>query len=802
MKHNFWNQNWTVRKTDSNQPPLPITLPYDAMIHESRDPNCASSYNTGYYPGGAYLYKKRFTLSQAERSRQHILEFEGIYQNSRVELNGRLLGSHHYGYTNFYVTLDSALSYEQENVLTVTADNSQVPNSRWYSGSGIYRPVILHTAPKENFIALNGIKITTKALSGQSACIHISVHSSCRAVHGKLTITILDSKNQVVAVGSRSDQDLYIPAPHPWSDTDPYRYTCLVELKDGDTLLDSDSVLFGIRTISIDAGQGLLLNGKRTFLNGGCVHHDSGVLGAATYLEAERRRVRILKEMGFNAIRSSHNPISKELLEACDESGMLVMDEGFDMWFSRKTKYDYSRYFREDWKSEVTALIEKDFNHPSVILYSIGNEIADTASPRSIEMARQIHYLIKQMDPTRFTTDCVNFVTSTFVPTTEASIEEVDPIETAAGANTILEKAEGNNLLVSLDHRVPVLMRDPALLARIRETLAQVDVIGYNYAKELPEFQHDQLPDAVFIASETYPDEILYNYSSYLRHPYLLGDFVWTAWDYIGEASIGDWNYGDLEQGLYKPYPALTAGCGLIDITGQPTQQAYFRQVVLGKTTIPYICVEDPSLSEQQKLKTIWRQYDGTESWSWDGCEGKMAAIHVFSNAQTVQLEQRRSDGTVQTQTADVHNFSADFELTYEPGSLKTTAYDQKHRVIGIKEIHSASSETKLQVKADKSHLAANKEDLAFLDIRITDSIGIQKMLSDTDLTISVSGAGEFLGAGSRKSQSTEEYASGNFKTWHGHAVAVIRSGAEPGPVHIQIHSDSLGDVSLELMCE
>ena len=382
MKKISFHENWMLGGKA-------VTLPHDAMIWEKRSKD-ASDGGHGYFPGGIYTYEKTFTAPAEWEGKNVIIEFEGVYRNCTVSLNGKEIGGHRYGYTGFTLPLEN-LNYDGENTITVVADNSQLPNSRWYTGSGIYRPVWIHVG---NEIAYRGVKITT--VSVNPAVVKVEVNAT-----GEAKVEILDGET-VIASGVPGE--ITVPNAKLWSDETPNLYTCRVAV--GTDVVEEK---FGIRKIEWSP-KGLFINGKETLLRGGCVHHDHGVLGAACYDESEWRRVRILKKAGFNAIRSAHNPCSRAMLEACDFYGMYVMDESFDMWYNRKTKNDYGLDFESHWAEDTAEMVAKDYNHPSVILYSIGNEVAEPVEAKGLEYGRKMAELIRGLDSTRPVTCGLNLM--------------------------------------------------------------------------------------------------------------------------------------------------------------------------------------------------------------------------------------------------------------------------------------------------------------------------------------------------------------------------------------------------------
>lgn len=402
MKKIDFNKNWTCKCLTRDEEPYSVTLPHDAMRSEPRTEESLSEGNSGWYLGGDYEYTKHVFVPSEYSGKKVLIEFESVYHNAEVYINGKKAAYRPYGYTNFYVDTEGLLKYEAQNEIRVIARNSDQPNSRWYSGTGIYRPVYLWTGDKK-YIPVNGIKIHT--VSYMPAVIEVEIKTSCP---GMLNVGILDKEHTVLTekienTGKPSVFRMEIPDAKLWDCDHPNLYTLRATF--GEDVVEET---FGIRLLEWSPENGLTINGKREILRGACVHHDNGVLGACTYPEAEERRVRILKENGYNAIRSSHYPCSKDLLDACDHQGMLVMDEYVDVWYIHKTKYDYVDYLQEWWQQDLKDMVEKDYNHPSVIMYSTGNEVAETAQKKGIELTGKMTDHLHKLDPYRPVTCGIN----------------------------------------------------------------------------------------------------------------------------------------------------------------------------------------------------------------------------------------------------------------------------------------------------------------------------------------------------------------------------------------------------------
>jgi beta-galactosidase/beta-glucuronidase len=394
MKKYDFNQGWTFFK-QGEETGRTVRLPHDAMIHEQRNPQSPGGSAVAHFPGGVYEYEKTFDAPETWANQHVVFQFEGVYRNAKVFINGKEAGGRPYGYIPFFVEADGFLNYGAQNTIRVIADNSALPNSRWYSGSGIYRPVWLWTGPKTR-INIEGVKIATLSYSPARIKIDVS-HTG-----GDAAVEIL-RKGTPVASGVGDNITLEIPNAKLWSDESPELYECRVVLKQDGVAVDEVTETFGIRFVEWNRN-GLFINGKKTLLRGGCVHHDNGILGARCYAASEERRVRIMKQAGFNAIRSAHNPASKAMLAACDKYGVYMMDETWDMWYMHKNKCDYASDFMDNYKADIEAMVNRDFNHPSVILYSIGNEITEPFQEKGVEMARELAACFRALDKNRAVT--------------------------------------------------------------------------------------------------------------------------------------------------------------------------------------------------------------------------------------------------------------------------------------------------------------------------------------------------------------------------------------------------------------
>lgn len=772
MRKIDFNENWTFKTKERQINNL--TLPHDAQLLDGRMADSPGGSGHGYFLGNIYEYEKHFEVP-ADWASQHIeILFEGVYRNCEVSLNGKKLGEHRYGYTQFTFDLDEALVYGADNVLHVTVDNSKLPNSRWYSGGGIYRPVSLWVGDK-NHINFQGVRITTIDIN--PAKIRVQVETSAAVKQEEIKVDVLKD-GKVIANGIGTDSEIVIKDALLWSDETPELYEARVMLYENGDMVDEATEKFGIRKITW-SNKGLFVNGKETLLRGGCIHHDNGVIGAASFPESEWRRVRILKEQGFNAIRVSHNPASTAMLEACDQFGLYVMDETFDMWYLRKTKYDYGNDFKECWKSDVKAMVERDYNHPSVIMYSIGNEVSEPGKPDGVVQGKEIISFIKSIDSSRAVTGGMNLMIMSNYAKGKGQYDNVDKEQSK------LSSDDGNAKNASLFFNMMATFIGPGMNKagnsdRVDKLttpiLDALDIAGYNYANGRYPMEATKHPDRVIVGSETFPYEIGKNWDMVKKYPYLVGDFMWTAWDYIGEAGIGAWSYtGGMP--FNRPYPWVLGGAGVIDILGNPDASAGYAKVVWHITEKPVIGVRPVNHPGLRVSKSVWRGTNAIESWSWKGCEGNKAEVEVFADAYQVELLLNgKSFGRKK-----IKDYKTMFKIKYASGQLTAISYDSSGSVIEKSTLESAD-ESKICISPEKDKYAIG--DIAYINININDSNGIIESNADETLRVMVEG-GELLGFGSANPCTKEDFTKGEYTTYYGKSQAVIRKTSDKCQVKV-----------------
>lgn len=762
---------WTCRHLGDTAPGKTVTLPHDAMLAEPRTALSAGGTNTGWYEGYDYEYRRTLTVPENEMADTHILEFEGVYHNAEVWLNGQKAAFRPYGYTNFYVDCAPYL-HAGENELRVIARNADQPNSRWYSGAGIYRPVQLWTA-RGAHITLNGVKIRT--LSLDPAVVEVRVKTTAP---GTVRLTVDD----LPAVQQESDGEavftLTLDNARLWTPETPNLYTCRVSFAD-----DEVTETFGVRKVEWGT-DGFLLNGKRYIIQGACIHHDNGLLGAVCDPDAVARKVRLLKENGYNAIRSAHNPCSKALLTECDRQGMLVMDEYIDHWYIHKTEHDYVDYFNDWWHQDLTDMVEKDYNHPCVVLYSTGNEVSETAQKRGIALTKEMTDFLHGLDDSRPVTCGVNiffnFLSSIGfgVYSDEKAKKEAARAEKAKqrGEKAAKKKAVGsqffNNLAGLLGDEF---MKRGATLhgcdVKTRDAFANMDIAGYNYG--IYRYKHDlkKYPQRLILGSETFCNDAYKFRELAKQEPRLVGDFVWAGMDYLGEVMVGSWEYADYAETFDGGPGWVSAGSGRIDLTGKPLGEALYTRVALEADNGPYIAVCPVNHTGDRHSPSAWKMTNAMPSWSWTGFEGRKANVEVYARAARVELV--LNGHTVGSKTLK-NDCLAKFSIPYESGTLEAVSYDDADHEIGRCKLQSAGGTTRLTLDAEEPTVKPGH--LCYIRLRYTDENGITKPLARGNIQVQVRG-GTLVGLGSACPFNKHSYLDSETDTYYGEALAIVRMG-------------------------
>lgn len=784
MSRHSFNAGWTVQPKISiftklfrtSDEVAEVRLPHDAMLTLERSADAVGGSGAGYFPGGAVEYIKTFEVPELWRQLRASVDFEGVYRDAVVFVNGAFAAQRPNGYAPFRVPLDAYLRYGEVNEIRVEARAHQ--DSRWYSGLGIHRGTSL-TVTKLTHFTSNGIQVTTPDVDTERAVVEVSTTVDNEGISTgtfHIRTDLLDPDGAIVAsetspitvrAGHRATvrQRLYVADPHLWGVDHPILYRATSTLGDGTQVLEESETTFGIRTLQLDPANGLRINGEQIKLRGACIHHDNGILGAAAIGRAEERRIEILKSAGFNAIRSSHNMISAAMLEACDRLGMLVMDETFDMWTESKSPFDYSLAFPEWWERDVEAMIARDFNHPSVIMYSIGNEILDAGKPLGAAWGRALANKVRSLDDTRYVTNAISGFVATITELLEGFKAQADDVRASGNVN---------DLMLELHHLMDEISMSDAVRDLTAESHSVVDIVGHNYADERYAADLAAYPNRIVVGTETLANRIDIIWDLVKRHPHVVGDFTWTGWDYLGEAGIGRTDYVVGGEEPPQPvYPWLLAWCADIDITGYRRPQSYYREIVFGLRDEPYIAVQRPHAVGTRSVGLGWSWSDSLSDWTFAIESGTPTTIEVYSASDEVELlVNGESAGTASTGPAN--RFRAEFTVGYRPGKVTAIARTDGKEV-ARSTLTSAGQVAAITVTADRVELRDDDSDLAHVVIELTDASGALVTNSDMTIEVAVAGAGVLQGLGTARPVTPEPFHAVSCTTFEGRALAIIR---------------------------
>ncbi|HWB26098.1 MAG TPA: glycoside hydrolase family 2 TIM barrel-domain containing protein [Chitinophagaceae bacterium] len=745
-----------------------IDLPHDWSIEDLPgtnspfNPKAISQVSGGFTTGGTAWYRKTFMVNAADKGKRIIIQFDGVYMNADVWVNGEHVGNHPYGYTSFWCDITSHLHAGQKNVIAVEVKN-EGQNSRWYSGSGIYRHVWLqmvqpvHIQPWGQFITTPKananeaiVHIQTKIMNESAQSESIRLVSKIMANNGQET-ALIETRQTIDANGSyTAQQTKKITSPVLWSCNVPVMYTLVTELYANDTLVQTHSQQFGVRAISFSVASGFMLNDEPLKLKGGCFHNDNGPLGSKAYDRAEVRKVELLKAAGYNAIRCSHNPPSPAFLDACDSLGMLVIDEAFDCWKYGKNPYDYHLYFNDWWQRDVESMVTRDYNHPSIIMWSIGNEIPESGSAEGVDEAKMLVSYVKSLDDTRPVTSAVN----------------------GLGPG-----------------------KDPYF--------ATLDVAGYNYpvggdagVEDMYGKDHERVPGRIMFCTESYPLEAFGSWMSVMDHPYVIGDFVWTAFDYIGEASIGWLGYWQSS----SFYPWNLAFCGDIDMCGWKRPQSYYRDALWKPNQLSvFVTPPVPSYPANPELQSWskWNWYDVVADWNWKGYENKPLQVSVYSSCGEVELFLNgRSLG--RKLTGRDTKFMATFKVPYQAGTLTAKGYNNG-RQVNESSLYTAGTPVTITATADHTQIKANGQNLSYVTIELKDANGHINPKAENNLQFTIDGPGTIAGVGNANPQSTESFQQPHRKAFKGKCLVIIKSNDKPGIIILHVAGAGLKGADVKI---
>ena len=756
----------------------PVQLPHDWSIEYPFDENAETCGSGGYVKAGTGWYKKVFRVDSSCRGKVISLLFDGAYMNASVRLNGIEIGRHVYGYTPFEIDITGTLDYENENELTVRIDNSFQPNSRWYSGSGITRNVWIKCVGKSH-IPTYGTYITTEIPTGNKARVSIATKVETKD-EIKLMTTIIDGDGKINAAGEivvlksgEVMQELFVENPGLWSAESPYLYKAISVLKRGDEILDEYETVFGIRSIELHPEKGCLINGKHVKLNGVCLHHDGGAAGAAVPKKVWERRLKKLKDMGCNAIRCAHNPPDPELLDLCDELGFYVLDEAFDEWELLKWKTagsnthesrGYSEWFAENHVTDLEAMLYRDRNHPSVFMWSTGNEVPEQSTPDGFILAKKLQDICRRLDPTRLCTQANDQIDSEPNPATKEFLDTLDIVS----YNYTPRWRTRAETLYDDDKR-----KNPGWLILGVENLSASGTRG-DYRMELPE-NYWRRP---YFSAVVNVQRLL---RFTMTHDYVIGDFMWTGVDYLGEAH----------------WPARSSNAGVLDTCGFPKDHYYFYQSIWKRETPMIYAFPHRNLDMPEGLMIpvlVYTSCEYAELFIGGRSYGKKSYSYpAYGMTETYGHWDRPPVA------ANTDDMFLSWDVPVSRDTIEAAGY------IGGKEvcrhiIKAAGKPAAIRADCDSTQLRTDGRDIAHIEISIEDSNGVFSPVAENAVTVNVEGAAELLGIDNGKPESHESFKGNTMKTGGGLLLAVIRAKREPGNIKVTVTADGLKPAVIDLV--
>jgi beta-galactosidase len=823
MKKVLFSGNWERAIGESQEfwlpnsnPKTPVNLPDDFIITMPRSADARGGASTGFFPGGRAVYTKKFDAPEDWEGKSVLLDIDGAYMNAEVFLNGEALGIHPYGYTPWQICLDKAVIPGESNELEIITRCVQ-PNSRWYSGGGLYREVNLwvgsacHIRPWDIFV-------TTPEVNAALAIINVSAvltNISAADANGSFSVTVerqtVSMPVLIPAKGTyKIDLTVKIPSPRLWSAEKPNLYNMKADLTTnfGD---DTINIPVGIRKIEIDAQSGMRVNSKPVKLLGGCIHHDNTLLGAAAFPRAEERKIELLKAVGYNAVRFAHNPPSSAMLEACDRLGMYVIDETFDCWRHGKNDLDYHLYFEDWWQRDTAAMVLRDRNHPSVIFWSIGNEIQEQGGrSEGAALTKMLVDYVHSLDSTRPVISAIHSLISSKRekgkparipfkrPDSGGSVGEQASVkmrELMASPNTmdlLMERIDTNN-------KGDGFVDGEDVWAELSVASASVlDMVGYNYFHGRYALDREKYPNRVIIGTETHAATTYDYYTAMMNNPNVIGDFIWTAYDNLGEAGAGRVMRGvqDIMTGMLGPWPWLSCYQGDLDLDGNRRPQSYYRKIMWGMDKGVHLFSKDPRYTGQKAYGLGWQWNDVWQSWTWPKeYEGKDIDVEAYADCDEVEfILNGESLGKV-----PVEKLIARFTLPYCPGNIKALSW-KNGAVIAEDTLLTAGVPVRIELSPDRAVIKADGTDLCFVKVRLVDEKGITIPANDVELSASVKG-GVLAGFGSGNPCTDENYGMGKRRIWNGLALVCLRSPEEAGSILLTVSAEGLPEASIAVEC-
>ncbi len=764
-----------------------VDLPHDWSIEDLPDQiadsivgpfskAALSQRDGGFMIGGTAWYRKHFVLDKESKGKKVIIQFDGVYMNSDVWVNGHHLGNHIYGYTPFYYDLTPyLLPAGQSNVIAVQVKN-EGNNSRWYSGSGIYRHVWL-TMVNPLHIDIYGTYITTPVITKDKAKVSIETTiKNSGGIGGKYKIIseLFDATGKLVGSNTKdiellksnnstTQQLVIVENPRLWSLETPELYKAKVKILKGKKVIDETSTDFGIRTIKFDAKTGFTLNGKKLLLHGGCIHHDNGPLGAAAIDRAEERKIMLLKKNGFNAIRLSHNPFSTELLKACDRLGMLVINEAFDMWKDAKKPDDYHIHFDKCWEKDITSMVLRDRNHPSIIMWSTGNEIYESIDTDGYETGKKLADAIRSLDSTR--------------PVTMAIPKFILAMSSRKGKKW--------------DDTAP--------------SFANVDVCGYNYATSKYKKDHEKFPERVMYESEAFPPQVYESWEMAKKYPFAIGMFTWSAMDYLGEAGIGvprivpENELVNSNLFLEPDWPIFNAYCGELDLIGNKKVNSYYLDVVWDRSEVEMLV--QPSIPEGYKEVDFYYNFPKQiKSWSFPKEEGKKMKVFVHTKGSLVKLE--LNGKFIAAKNILPNTITAEFMVPYKPGILVAKSF-QKGKLIGTDTLKTTGTPYAIRLRPERDAISASENDLSYVHTEVIDKDGnVVPYVDDLIIHYQVNGKAKVIGVGNGNPADMSSFQKPEKKVYNGRGLVILKPSGEKGNYTLKASAEGLKSSEVTIKIE
>lgn len=756
------NKNWEYLESGLQNPLMvgmlqgwkKTDLPHDYATEKPRSPEAVTGQDEGFMACAGLYYRKSFVVEPEAVGKRFWLEFEGVAGITQVWVNKKPAAKHTNPYTGFWFEVTDLL-HEGENEISLYTDNRAKPNSRWYVGCGVYRHVWLYLAEQAGVLP-HGLRVTTSRLDGSMATLDIQAQFSAPADEVLYELADAGGKVLVGAAGGGSAW-LEVPDITPWTPETPVLYTLRAKVT-ANGATDVFEQRIGIRTVEVNSRQGLLLNGVPRTMKGGCIHHDLGILGAAEHDAADRRRIRLLKESGFDAVRAAHNPFGPSFFDACDELGMLVVEEAFDEWVMGRTSFGLHVTFELCWEKDIEDMIGRDYNHPCIIMWSTGNEVEERdGTADGFAWSRRLAEKVRSLDTSRpvSATACALFV--------EYGNRPVGGTTGNQALNMAYDTfAEGRDLW------------GPGTA----EYFAPVDVAGYNYKVARYAYDAEKYPDRVIYGSESYPRAALLSWQGASENANVIGDFVWTAWDYIGEVGVGRWEVSEDQRPGNPGWPWLTAACADIDLIGRKRPQSYYRDVLWGNARAPRIFCLPPHLVGKHLARLSWAWLPVERSYTYPGCEGRDVEVNVYADADEVELlVNGRSLGRKPCTAAE--EYIAVFRFAYEPGRLEAVSYRNGEET-GRDMLATAGPVAALRLTADRPAVRADGDDLCFVLIQAVDAGGNLVYGAKDEVAVQLLGGGKLIALGSAdpKPDRLLPFAGSTCPLYGGEALAVVRSEA------------------------